>query len=159
MYIYLKNNHSKTIPVVFLKRNFMHLCGVKYYVHGIKYNASNFYKALKKNRVSQKQLSPRKNGTTGQKLSVINELPLLIKPGVRITGEGNFLHLKFSNALRSSKAILATTLIHNKAEMVPQSLLSLKGNNKSKSKVFMKSYKVIYLKQINIINHISRIIF
>lgn len=116
--------HRKTkklleMNVQFEAGNFMHLCGVDYYQIDkqgsckFRFKATQFYRALKNNKVSLRGIKPKDDGTTGQKLQVIPLLEMLISPGVRICDGGIFYNLQYEKAIRSGKMIVALTCKEN----------------------------------------------
>lgn len=147
--------HRKTkklleMNVQFEAGNFMHLCGVDYYQIDkqgsckFRFKATQFYRALKNNKVSLRGIKPKDDGTTGQKLQVIPLLEMLISPGVRICDGGKFYNLQYEKAIRSGKMIVALTCKENNKKYVPQSLLSLINQpRKSQSKSLTESHEVI----------------
>lgn len=100
----------------------MHLCGI-FYLRGSK----NFFIDAKHKKIDLSKVLIKKDGTTFQKLQVLNSLPNLISKNVRLTTRGKFLLLDCDYALRTSKQILALTLIdqNDRFNVVPQSILNL----------------------------------
>lgn len=148
-------NHRETKKILEMKvkfeaGNFMHLCGVKYNQTDkngnvkFPFKATQFYRALKNNKVSLRGISTKDDGTTGQKLQVIPLLEMLISPGVRVCDGGMFYNMDFEKAIRSGKMIVALTCKENNNGYVPQSLLSLINQpQKSLSKSLTESHEVI----------------
>lgn len=154
-YSYEDSHHyHQEIVVYFQRSNFMHLCGVTY-----KYGANNFYRALKAHKISLHNVFTKSDGTTQQKLQVINNLSLLLTPNVRVTDGGIFINLRFDKALRTNKDILALTCVKDNNNYAPQSLLALHMGNKSRAKVFMKNYQVLSLKKQNMITKQVTMVF
>ncbi|MFD1902776.1 PBECR4 domain-containing protein [Enterococcus termitis] len=147
--------HRKTKKILEMKvkfeaGNFMHLCGVKYNQIDkdgkikFSFSATQFYKALKSNKVSLRGITTKNDGTTGQKLQVIPLLEMLISPGVRVCDGGMFYNMHYEKAIRSGKMIVALTCKENNKRYVPQSLLSLINQpQKSQSKSLTESHEVI----------------
>ncbi len=113
---------STSITVIASATNFMHLCGI-FYLRGSK----NFFIDAKHKKIDLSKVLIKKDGTTFQKLQVLNSLPNLISKNVRLTTRGKFLLLDYDYALRTSKQILALTLIdqNDRFNVVPQSILNL----------------------------------
>ena len=125
----------------------MHLCGVTY----TNSSASHFYKALKNKKVSLKRIRMRHDGTTGQKLQVLELLEMLIAPGVRVCDNGSFYNLRFDKAIRTGEMIVALTCVKANEQFVPQSLLSLATKTDKKlSKSLIESHEVIKLEKFKI---------
>lgn len=112
---------NQKISVYFSESNFMHLCGL-YYSRG----AKNFFLDCLDKKLDVSSLLVKKDGTTFQKLAILNSVTELTSPHVRLTGSGRYLYLEFDYALRTKKQILALTLKDTSKKIVPQSLLDLK---------------------------------
>lgn len=100
--------------------NFMHLCGILY-----SRGSRNFFKDAQDRKIDLSKISVKKDGTTFQKLQVLRSFPELISNNVRLTTRGKFLLLDYDYALRTSKQILALTLLNNNSNARPQSILNL----------------------------------
>lgn len=109
-----------SITVIASVTNFMHLCGISY-LRGSK----NFFLSAKYRKIDLDKVLIKKDGTTFQKLQVLSAFPELISGNVRLTGRGRFLVLDYDYALRTSRQLLALTLINQSAKAIPQSLLNL----------------------------------
>ena len=144
------------MKIVFTPGNFMHLCGVKY-----DYSATQFYKAIKRKKISLKKIHVQDDGSTGQKLQIIHLLELLSSSGVRICDNGPFYNLSFDKAIRTSKMIIALTCVRTENQYAPQSLLALNGTtNKNLSKSLLESHEVVKIEKVKIgTNDISKTIF
>lgn len=144
------------IKIVSTPGNFMHLCGVRY-----DYSATQFYKALKRKKISLKKIYVKDDGTTGQKLQIINLLKLLSSSGVRICDDGSFYNLSFDKAIRTSKMIIALTCVRTENQYAPQSLLALnRTTSKNLSKSLLESHEVIKIEKVKIsTNDNSQVIF
>lgn len=143
-YVNRRTHKIENMTIQFTGKNFMHLCGVTYENS----SASHFYKALRNKKVSLKRIQTRQDGTTGQKLQVLELLEMLIAPGVRVCDNGSFYNLRFDKAIRTGKIIVALTCIKANEQFVPQSLLSLSNNtNKNLSKSMIESHEVIKLEK------------
>ena len=112
---------NQKVSVYFSESNFMHLCGL-YYSRGTK----NFFLDCLDKKLDVSSLLVKKDGTTFQKLAILNSVTELTSPHVRLTGSGRYLYLEFDYALRTKKQILALTLKDTSKKIVPQSLLDLK---------------------------------
>ena len=112
---------NQKVSVYFSESNFMHLCGL-YYSRG----AKNFFLDCLDKKLDVSSLLVKKDGTTFQKLAILNSVTELTSPHVRLTGSGRYLYLEFDYALRTKKQILALTLKDTSKKIVPQSLLDLK---------------------------------
>ena len=112
---------NQKISVYFSESNFMHLCGL-HYSRGEK----NFFLDCLDKKLDVSSLLVKKDGTTFQKLAILNSVTELTSPHVRLTGSGRYLYLEFDYALRTKKQILALTLKDTSKKIVPQSLLDLK---------------------------------
>ena len=112
---------NQKISVYFSESNFMHLCGLHY-----SRGAKNFFLDCLDKKLDVSSLVVKKDGTTFQKLAILNSVTELTSPHVRLTGSGRYLYLEFDYALRTKKQILALTLKDTSKKIVPQSLLDLK---------------------------------
>lgn len=145
-YRHRKSNKLLKLRISFTAKNFMHLCGVTY-----KTRATQFYRALKNNRISLKDVYPKNDGSTNQKLGVISLMHLLTSPGVRICDKGSFYNLQFNKAIRSGKLIIALTCVETPNNYQPQSLLALNtSNQKRQSRAFSHSHEVIKISKVKI---------
>ena len=113
---------NQKVSVYFSESNFMHLCGL-YYSRG----AKNFFLDCLDKKLDASSLLVKKDGTTFQKLAILNSVTELTSSHVRLTGSGRYLYLEFDYALRTKKQILALTLKDTSKKVVPQSLLDLKN--------------------------------
>ena len=112
---------NQKISVYFSESNFMHLCGLHY-----SRGAKNFFLDCLDKKLDVSSLLVKIDGTTFQKLAILNSVTELTSPHVRLTGSGRYLYLEFDYALRTKKQILALTLKDTSKKIVPQSLLDLK---------------------------------
>ena len=129
---------NQKISVYFSESNFMHLCGL-YYLRG----AKNFFLDCLDKKLDVSSLLVKKDGTTFQKLAILNSVTELTSPHVRLTGSGRYLYLEFDYALRTKKQILALTLKDTSKKIVPQSLLDLKKKRDfPKGEAVIKIYAV-----------------
>lgn len=138
--VYCTSNQK--VAVYFSESNFMHLCGL-YYSRG----AKKFFLDCLDNKLKVSSVLVKKDGTTFQKLAILNSITELTSPHVRLTGSGRYLYLEFDYALRTKKQILALTLIDTSKKIVPQSLLNLK-----KKREFPKGESVIKIYAVDFYN-------
>ena len=115
---YYSNNRCIVIRAT--KHNFMHLCGIKY-----SRGPKRFFDDALNRSLSVANILIKADGTTFQKLEVVDMLKELMSKNIRITGRGHFLYLCYDSALRTNKKLLALTLINGKQAFIPQSLLNL----------------------------------
>lgn len=111
----------------------MHLCGI-YYLRGKR----KFLEDACDKQLDLNKILIKNDGTTFQKLQVLSSLSELINHKVRLTSRGRFLRLDCDYALRTSKQILALTLLDKGNSVKPQSILNL-----HKMKKFDKGEPVI----------------
>ena len=129
---------NQKVSVYFSESNFMHLYGL-YYSRG----AKNFFLDCLDKKLDVSSLLVKKDGTTFQKLAILNSVTELTSPHVRLTGSGRYLYLEFDYALRTKKQILALTLKDTSKKIVPQSLLDLKKKRDfPKGEAVIKIYAV-----------------
>ena len=129
---------NQKISVYFSESNFMHLCGLHY-----SRGAKNFFLDCLDKKLDVSSLLVKKDGTTFQKLAILNSVTELTSPHVRLTGSGRYLYLEFDYALRTKKQILALTLKDTSKKIVPQSLLDLKKKRDfPKGEAVIKIYAV-----------------
>ena len=133
---------NQKVSVYFSESNFMHLYGL-YYSRG----AKNFFLDCLDKKLDVSSLLVKKDGTTFQKLAILNSVTELTSSHVRLTGSGRYLYLEFDYALRTRKQILALTLIDTSKKIVPQSLLNLK-----KTREFPKGESVIKIYAVDFYN-------
>lgn len=121
-YIYVVNNRKIcSLPITFQNRHFMHLCGVKY-IKG----ASGFVKDLKKNRLKLDGLYLKEDGSTFQKLEVIDKIDLLDTLGTTVSIGNNIARIHYDNLLRTKTNILGIAVDTDKYGMhFPLSLLNI----------------------------------
>lgn len=117
--IYTTKNNK--IELTARRDNFMHLCGILY-IEGPR----KFFNDALDRKVQLKKVLIKKDGSTFQKLQVLNQLKEMLGPHLRLTGRGAFTYLKFDHSLHTNKTILALALLNNQNYMVPISLLNLK---------------------------------
>ena len=129
---------NQKVSVYFSESNFMYLCGL-YYSRG----AKNFFLDCLDKKLDVSSLLVKKDGTTFQKLAILNSVTELTSSHVRLTGSGRYLYLEFDYALRTKKQILALTLKDTSKKIVPQSLLDLKKKRDfPKGEAVIKIYAV-----------------
>lgn len=112
---------NKKIELTARRDNFMHLCGVTY-IDGPR----KFFNDALDQKIQIKKILIKKDGSTFQKLQIMNQFQEMLGPHLRLTGRSNFTYLKFDHSIRTNKSILALALLNNQNYMVPISLLNLK---------------------------------
>lgn len=154
-YIYRDmNNKRKILIVQHDTKNFMHLCGINHYhpdIDGLK-NSKNFFKHCLSECLSPSHIWYKDLGTVNLKLVALKSLNELITDKVLICESGTFTHVKFDNALRTNKMILAVSYIHStndNACLVPNSALSL-SHSKGNSPAFTNGRRPTQIRITNI---------
>lgn len=112
---------NKEISVIFEKENFMHLCGIKY-----KKKSVAFFKDAKKSNISLDEIEIKNDGTTFQKLEVLDKIEYIIRHGVLLTGHGVFLNLSFDSAIKAGNRNIkfAISLKDEYGNFIPISLFN-----------------------------------
>lgn len=123
-YIYIMTDES-CITLTFSESNFMHLCGLDY-----KGGSNKFFNACLNEKLEINNIKVKTDGTSFQKLRVINQIEDIFKMPSQIASSGTFLNLRFDSAIRTKKQIAAITLLNDRTTYVPQSLLNLKNMKK-----------------------------
>lgn len=163
IYTYLdkRTRSIQSMKISFASSNFMHLCGVTYKNKNMNFGPKQFYSSLKKQRIVLSNIQVKSDGTTGQKLQVIDKLELLIKPGVRISDAGKFASLEFDKAIRTGRMIMALTCVKTGIQYAPQSLLSFQNSTQKRSAAsFNISHQVTKLERVKTnSNEIPDVIF
>jgi hypothetical protein len=129
-YVFLKQGRYHEIIFKASKKNFMHLCGVKYQDPKTKrfFKANEFYKAFKNKKLSPAGIIKKPDGTTEQKLQIIQYLKDLTTCNVRVIDEKTtFLNLSFDKGIRSKRMIFCLALEQIADTFTPTSLLNLKS--------------------------------
>ncbi|MED4722570.1 PBECR4 domain-containing protein [Bacillus atrophaeus] len=150
-YVYKKDNVYKEVVFKANKKGFMHLCGVDYIdpKNSKKVSANHFYSLVKRKNISPSFLVPKTDGTTEQKLQVIENLKDILTPNVRvIDGKVTFYNMTFDKGLRSRRQIFALALIEENQYSEVYAPLSLLNLKVSKADSLKKTYEVhcIYAK-------------
>lgn len=150
-YIYIANNGRKigSVELNLRKRNLMHLCGFKY-----ENGARQFFQAINNNKLNWKKVWIKDDGSTFQKLAVIQKLNLLSGLDAEISiGRGNRAAiLQYDNLLRSKEEILALAISYDDhGEGIPISLLNL--NMKTKRKIGIPAFPVYAVITENVVTH------
>lgn len=83
----------------------MHLCGVKY-----DKGAKGFINDLKHNKLKLENLYLKEDGSTFQKLEVIDKIPLLNELGTMISIGNNMARIHYDNLLRTEANILGIAI-------------------------------------------------
>lgn len=145
-YIYRENNRRKEIEIFCGKENFMHLCGVKSYAYfdGINSKrAKEFFNHCINGAIEFKRCEIKSRQEVVQKLNALKNLADLVSPKAKMCGSGNYNYLKFDNAVRTNKQILALTFSQNRKYLFyPSSSINLRDLNKNKSKSLSTSFKL-----------------
>ncbi|PKE06058.1 hypothetical protein CW676_09885 [Macrococcoides caseolyticum] len=100
----------------------MHLCGLDY-----KGGSNKFFNACLNEKLEINNIKVKTDGTSFQKLRVVNQIEDIFKMPSQLASSGTFLNLKFDSAIRTKKQIAAITLLNDRTTYVPQSLLNLKS--------------------------------
>ncbi len=115
LFIFCSDNNK--VYVEFKKYNFLHLTGIETHL-----KAKQFYIMLEKNKLSPKHIRFRKDGTTKQKLSVIGEMPSILKKS-QITNDSSMVfNIELDSLVKTNKCVLAIG-VHNR---YPKTLLNIK---------------------------------
>ncbi len=72
--LYQNEQKIEYVEILFLARNFMHLTGVKYYDKGQYMKANQFFQACLKNKLSERNIKIKEDGTTKLKLEIFSQL-------------------------------------------------------------------------------------
>ncbi|MFT8389947.1 MAG: PBECR4 domain-containing protein [Sporolactobacillus sp.] len=129
-YVFGENANYQEIVICAKKSNFMHLCGVKYFsaedrktVNGI-----HFYSLLEGRNLSASDIIQKRDGSTDQKLQVIDALGKLTNcENLRIINQRTaFLNFSFAAGIRSRKRIFCVALEKYNGVYTPVSLLNMK---------------------------------
>lgn len=105
------------VEVEFRKQNFLHLTGIK-----TKLTAKNFYRMLEHNRLSINDIKSRNDGTTEQKMNVIDQMPLLLKK-CQITNDCSMIvNFELDSIIKTNKVLLAVGVFNK----TPKTLLNIK---------------------------------
>jgi len=120
-YFYQKAGKVAAIQLNVKRENFMHLCGLSYKNGG----AKRFWHDLKRNHLVLENLLVKADGTTFQKLQVINLLPELSKLDLKITSAGKYLKLQYDHAIRTRRELMAIAFQFDTDGYIPLSLLNL----------------------------------
>ena len=114
---------DKKIELVIKKRNFAHLCGIKYLGR-----ANAFYRLAEIERLDKSRILVKKDGSTFLKLQALPLLSHILDDGIQVVGHGSMLYLKYDAALRTKNDLFALTLVNpnNSDFFVPESLLNLR---------------------------------
>ncbi|WEV37113.1 PBECR4 domain-containing protein [Lactobacillus sp. ESL0677] len=121
-YIYVVNNREiRSLVVTFKNSHFMHLCGVKYY-HG----AKGFIKDLRSNHLKLENLYVKEDGTTFQKLQVIDKVGLLDSLETKISIGNKLVKIHYDNLVRTKADIVGIAIDTDaNGDHFPLSLLNL----------------------------------
>lgn len=134
-YVFLDNGKFKELAFNPQKKNFMHLCGVRYK----DFSANRFYKAIK-GMVAGTTTTPfvptdlkvKEDGSTDQKLGVIkylNDLTTCEKLRL-INKKGQYLKCSYDKGIRSNRIIFCLGLQNIGGTFAPTTLLNLKTDKR-----------------------------
>lgn len=146
MYILTEETYVK---LVVTESNFMHLCGIEY-----REGANKFFNACLNNKLEINSIKIKNDGTTYQKLKVINQLENLFSNPCQLTTGNSYLKLQFDAAIRTRKQIVALAMGNNRDSYYPLSLLDLKG-----MRHFETGDKVICIYTIDLLSNTLTTIF
>ncbi|MDT7039538.1 PBECR4 domain-containing protein [Lactiplantibacillus pentosus] len=120
-YFYQDSGKVAVMQLNVKRENFMHLCGFNYRSGG----AKRFWHDLKRNHLVMENLLVKVDGTTFQKLQIINLLPELSKLNLKITGAGKYLNLQYDHSIRTKRELMAIAFQFDTDGYIPLSLLNL----------------------------------
>ncbi len=110
-------SNSYTVKVEFKRNNFLHLTGIE-----TNFSAKQFYKKIEDERLSLKDIKLKKDGSTMQKLSVIKEMPMILKKS-QITSDCSIIYnFHLDSLIKTNKHILAIGVHSN----FPKTLLNIR---------------------------------
>lgn len=126
IYVYLKDRTQIThLEITFANRNFMHLCGFKY-LKGPKAFASD----LKKNRLNIKLLAVKDDGSTFQKINIINSIKNFNTLNCKIDQRNPQSDINYSQLISSTNSAIAVAQDEN-GNNFPLSFLNTTVENKN----------------------------
>ncbi|UQB01698.1 PBECR4 domain-containing protein [Pediococcus pentosaceus] len=148
-YIYAVNNREiRSLPVTIQNRHFMHLCGVKYTK-----GASGFVKDLKNNRLNLNELYLKEDGSTFQKLEVIDKINLLDTLETTVSIGNNMARIHYDNLLRTKANILGIVVdTDDNGINFPLSLLNISATDLHT----LTRFKVFAILEENKSTHVKR---
>lgn len=127
-YIYGTNKNTSTLGFATNRNDFIHMCGLKY--KG-KHAKSKFIEDVSKQDIDYKRLWLHADGTSIQKITVINILPCLFNSLNVIVSDQKQTALSFNydGYIATNKRVLSLGLKRvNDSLFVPQTLLNLHNN-------------------------------
>lgn len=142
LYLYVVGNKEiKLQELSFSNRHFMHLCGVKY-----SNGAKGFINDLNKKRLNLNLLSVKSDGTTFQKLQIIDQIDRLDSLQTQISIGNNMASIHYDSLLKTKERILGIAIKKDANDKyIPLSLLNLSvKDNKS-----LTSFEVIAILEEN----------
>lgn len=150
-YVYVTNDGRSigSVELNLSKKNLMHLCGLKY-----DNGARQFYQGIKSDKLNWSKIWIKDDGTTFQKLAVIDNIDLLNGLNAKISiGKGNkFAVLQYNNLIRSGEDILALAITRDdNNEGIPISLLNLKM--KTQRRIGIPAFTVYAIIDENVTTH------
>lgn len=157
--IYLKENligkttyiltQDTIIQLNFMESNFMHLCGISY-----KGGSNKFFRACLEQKLEINNIKIKNDGTSFQKLRVINQIEEIFSKPSQLTTSFVSLKLKFDSSIKTKKQIASITMVNTGGNYAPQSLLELKS-----IKDYPKGENVICIYTIDMTNKNKEIKF
>lgn len=148
-YVYVVNSREiRSLPITFQNKHFMHLCGVKY-VRG----SRGFVNDLRKKKLDLQNLYLKNDGSTFQKLEVIDKIDLLDSLSTKVSIGNKMASIHYSNLLRTKSDILGIAVdTDNNGMNSPLSLLNLS----IKDSHTLTSFKVVAILEENKTTHVKR---
>ena len=143
--VYKENKEIKSIEILFLSRNFMHLTGVKAKDKYNKYmKANQFYHACLNNKLSYKDIIIKEDGTTKLKLNVLNQL-INIEKKCKMVGIYNNYKKELVTEILIGNTTMCLGIIKNSSYYyMPNTLLK-----EDIRKLIIKPYQIIAILKKN----------
>lgn len=145
-YVYVINNRDvQALSVLFQRKHFMHLCGVEYPT-----GANGFVSDLQRKKLKLQNLYIKEDGSTFQKLEVIDQIALLDTLDTKVSIGNKRVNIQYDNLLRTKANILGIAVkADNNGINFPLSLLNL-----SVAETFT-SFKVVAILEENTSTHVK----
>lgn len=118
--IIIYKSESNIIQMKFDKIHLMHLTGIKH-----KKGARVFYKEAKRNKLNVDNLLFKKDGTTTQKLLVIEHTQKLLTKDIELLDGGITLKMSYDNVIRTKEFLIALLLKNIDDNLIPYSLFNI----------------------------------
>ncbi|BDR57132.1 PBECR4 domain-containing protein [Xylocopilactobacillus apis] len=147
IYIYVVNDREIcSLPITFQSRHFMHLCGVKYST-----GPRGFIKDLERKKLNLQNLYLKEDGSTFQKLEVIDKINLLDTLDTAVSIGNSMARIHYNSLLRTKANILGIA-VDNDSNGVnfPLSLLNLSVIDT------LTSFKVVAILEENKSTHVKK---